>query len=103
MAPQAASLPTRTSALPSLGSTQSLGEIFQLLFQAIEFFLGQTVGQTKGDGLQQVPRIPVRQVSAGITFFGRLAFGRNTNVLVDLGNANVLVGWFSFFRILDGF
>ena len=53
--------------------------------------------------MQQVPRIPVRQVSAGITFFGRLAFGRNTNVLVDLGNANVLVGWFSFFRILDGF
>jgi hypothetical protein len=44
--------------------------------------------------LQQVLGIPVRQVTAGIPFFGRLAFGRN---------ANVLVGWFSFFRILHGF
>jgi hypothetical protein len=44
--------------------------------------------------LQQVPGIPVRQVSTEIPFFGRLAFGRN---------ANVLVGWFSFFQILHGF
>jgi hypothetical protein len=94
LAPLAASLPTRTSALPALGSTQSLGEIFQLLFQAIEFFPGQTVGQSKGDGLQQVLGIPVRQVSTRIPCFGRLAFGRN---------ANVLVGWFSFFQILHGF
>jgi hypothetical protein len=45
----------------------------------------------------------VWQVSPRIPFFGRLAFGRNANVLVELGNADVLVGWFSFFRILHGF
>ena len=46
------------------------GKLQQLRFQLREFFLRQAVGQSKGDGLEELLRIPVGEVSTGIPFFG---------------------------------
>ncbi len=63
------------------------GKLQQFLFQLREFFLWQAVGEAEGDGLEELLRIPVGEVAAGIPLFG---------------SADVPVGFFGLICIHGG-